>query len=491
MVEPDFDMLIVGAGLSGIGMAAHLQLKLPGTSYAILERRQRIGGTWDLFRYPGIRSDSDMYTLGFEFEPWTHEKAIAGGPDILEYLDRVVDKYGIRPHIQHDTTVISADFKHQDACWHVEVESGGQRKTLTTRWLHLGSGYYDYDDPHDAGFDFSGFSGQVVHPQFWPKALDYAGRNVVVIGSGATAVTLVPAMTGKAAHVTMLQRTPTWMASSPARDPIAHFLRRILPARTAFRLTRAKNVFIGDWFFKRARSHPDKVVRMLKKALRKALGPDYDDASFTPPYGPWDQRLCLVPDNDLFLAMRRKQADIITGQIECFVGDGVQLSDGRKLPADIIVTATGLRLSFGGKIKLSLEGTPIDVTQHYFYKSCMFSNLPNLSFAFGYLNASWTLRVDLISDYICDVLRLMRERNAVIAKPALNAKEEARMEIDDPIAFSSGYLQRGKHLIPKSAAEMPWRLAQNYRQDRAFMRHAPVDDGVLIFDRAQTPLDIA
>lgn len=491
MPEPDFDMLIVGAGLSGIGMAAHLQMRLPGARFAILERRENIGGTWDLFRYPGIRSDSDMYTLGFEFEPWTHEKAIADGSAILDYLNRIVDERGIRPHIRHSMTVISADFDSAAALWRVEVERAGQREQLTARWLHLGSGYYDYDDPHDAGFDLSQFAGRVVHPQFWPSDLDYTGQNVVVIGSGATAVTLVPAMAGSAGHVTMLQRTPTWMASSPARDAIAHFLRRIMPAQTAFRLTRAKNVFIGDWFFKRARNHPDKVVRMLKKALRKALGADYDDASFTPPYDPWDQRLCLVPDNDLFVAMRQKKAAVVTGQIDRFTPDGIALRDGRTLPADIIITATGLKLEFGGKIKLSLDGASLDVTQHYFYKSCMFSNIPNFSVAFGYLNASWTLRVDLVSAYICDVLKLMADRDMDIACPRLADAQEAQLQLDDPMDFSSGYLLRGKHLMPKSATEMPWQLAQNYRADRAYMRSAPVDDGVLMFERAHASAELA
>jgi len=491
MIEPDFDMLIVGAGLSGIGMAAHLQIKLPAARYAILEQREKIGGTWDLFRYPGIRSDSDMYTLGYEFEPWTHEKAIADGPDIIEYLDRVVDGRGIRPHIRHRAKVIRADFNRADALWHVEVETDGQRENLTARWLHLGSGYYDYDDPYDAGFDFLQFSGRVVHPQFWPENLDYTGKNIVVVGSGATAVTLVPAMANKAARVTMLQRTPTWMGARPAKDALANFMRAILPDKTAFSLTRAKNIFLGDWFFRRARNHPNKVKRMLKKALRKALGPDYDDATFTPPYEPWDQRLCLVPDNDLFVAMRQGKAEVVTGQIEGFLSDGVQLTDGRKLPADIIVTATGLRIAFGGKIALSLDGVPIDVAQHFFYKSCMFSNLPNFSVAFGYLNASWTLRVDIISNYICDVLKLMHERQTQVAAPGLSADAEARLEVDDPIDFSSGYLQRGKHLIPKSAPDMPWRLAQHYRQDRTYMRSAPVDDGVLTFERVDTAAEMA
>lgn len=491
MAEPEFDMLIVGAGLSGIGMAAHLQMKLPGARYAILERRDRIGGTWDLFRYPGIRSDSDMYTLGFEFEPWTHEKSIAGGAAILEYLDRIVDQRGIRPHIRQGCRVISADFDSGQALWTVVVEERGQQRRLSARWLHLGSGYYDYDDPHDAGFDFSQYSGQVVHPQFWPADLDYAGKNVVVVGSGATAVTLVPAMTDKAAHVTMLQRTPTWMAARPARDAIAHFLRKLLPSQTAFALTRAKNIFIGDWFFNRARNHPDKVKRMLKRMLRRALGPIYDDATFTPPYEPWDQRLCLVPDDDLFMAMRAGKADIVTGQIGSFAGDSVMLTDGRKIPVDIIVTATGLRLAFGGKIALSLDGTAIDVTQHFFYKSCMFSNVPNLSFTFGYLNASWTLRVDLVSSYICDVLKLMAERGVQIATPTLIAADEARLVLDDPINFSSGYLQRGKHLIPKSTAQAPWRLRQNYRLDRAYMRAAPVEDGVLSLKMADAAVEMA
>lgn len=482
--KTDFDVLIVGAGISGIGMAAHMEMMCPGRSYAIVERRENLGGTWDLFQYPGIRSDSDMHTLGFVFEPWKHEKAIADGPSIIDYLNRIVDERDIRRHIRFEHKVIAADFRHQDARWHVTLEANGVRKAVTANWLYLGAGYYDYDDPYDAGFDFSQFQGQVVHPQFWPDDLDYTGKNVVVVGSGATAVTLVPAMSDKAASVTMLQRTPTWMASRPAKDSIANFLRKLLPDGTAYSITRWKNITMQDWIFKKARNEPEKVKKALKKRIGRALGPGYDEAAFTPPYNPWEQRLCLVPDDDLFVAMRRKNAAVVTGHIDSFVAEGVKLKDGRVLPADIIVTATGLRLAIAGKIAVTMEGQPVNFADHFYYKACMFSNVPNLSSVFGYLNASWTLRADLISEYVCRVLNEMGSKGAEIATPVLSAADEAKLEEEDLFDFSSGYIQRGKHIMPRSAVALPWRLSQDYRKDRVDMKTAPVVDGILTFSHA-------
>lgn len=489
----DHDVLIVGAGISGIGMAAHLEMMCPGRDYAILEARENLGGTWDLFRYPGIRSDSDMHTLGFVFEPWRHEKSIADGPSILEYLNRIVDERGIRQKISLGTKVVSANWHSDRACWELVVDKGGSRQTITANWLYLGTGYYDYDDPYDAGFDFSAFQGQVVHPQFWPDDLDYTGKNVVVVGSGATAVTLVPSMADKAASVTMLQRTPTWMFSRPAKDALANFLRRILPEETAYKITRWKNVFMQDKSFKTARNKPEKVKQFLHKKIQKALGDHYDPASFTPPYDPWDQRLCLVPDNDLFEAMKRGKAKIVTAHIDSFDATGVKLKDGRHLPADIIVTATGLRLAVAGKIAVSQDGTPVDFAQRFYYKGCMFSNLPNLAVVFGYLNASWTLRADINSEYVCKVLNHMDAVGANVATPHL--ADDHGLEEDDLFDFSSGYIQRGKHLMPKSATTLPWRLNQDYRVDKKALAEAPIDDGILRFDhvdqRAQRQLEAA
>ncbi|MGQ7829680.1 flavin-containing monooxygenase [Altererythrobacter sp. Z27] len=482
---PDFDVLIVGAGISGIGMAAHLEMMCPGRSYAIVERRDQIGGTWDLFRYPGIRSDSDMHTLGFVFEPWKHEKSIADGPSILEYLNRIADERGIRPHIRFGYKVVSADFRPDEARWHVTVElADGERKLLTANFIYLGAGYYDYDDPYDAGFDFSEFEGDVIHPQFWPKDYDYTGKKVVVVGSGATAVTIVPSMADKAAHVTMLQRTPTWMFSRPAKDAIANFLRKVLPEKVAYAITRFKNITMQDFSFKAARNKPEKVKQALHKRIEKALGKDYDKEAFTPPYNPWEQRLCLVPDNDLFDAMKSGRASVVTGNIAKFEKNGVRLTSGELLPADIIVTATGLKLAIAGKIKISVTGEPVDFSQRYYYKGCMFSNLPNLAVVFGYLNASWTLRADINSEFVCRVLNHMEATGTNLATPVLTAAAEAKIEDDDLFDFSSGYIQRGKHIMPKSAKDYPWRLNQEYVFDRKVLRQGDVDDGLLSFTRA-------
>lgn len=482
---PDFDVLIVGAGISGIGMAAHMELKAPHHSYTIVERRDNLGGTWDLFRYPGIRSDSDMHTLGFDFEPWRHEKSIADAPAILDYLDRIVDERGIRQHIRFGHKVISADFRHDEARWHIEMElADGSRTRLTANFIYLGSGYYDYDEPYDPGFDFGEFEGQVLHPQFWPDDLDYTDKRVVVIGSGATAVTIVPAMADKAAHVTMLQRTPTWMFSRPAKDAFANFVRKVLPEKLAYRLTRFKNIKMQDITFKTARDNPQKVKDALYKAIEEALGPDYDKASFTPPYNPWEQRLCLVPDQDLFAAMKAGKADIVTGHIAKFEKGGVMLTDGRFLPADIVVTATGLKLAVAGKIAISVDGETVEFNQRFYYKGCMFSNLPNLAVVFGYLNASWTLRADINSAYVCRVLEHMRKTGATIATPVLTPDGEAAIVEDDVFDFSSGYIQRGKHIMPRNSVSYPWRLNQEYILDRKRMKADPLTDGILTFTKA-------
>ncbi len=481
--KPDVDVLIVGAGISGIGMAAHMEMMCPDLTYAIVERRENLGGTWDLFRYPGIRSDSDMHTLGFVFEPWKHEKSIADAPSILEYLNRIVDERDIRRHIRTGHKVISADWREQECLWRVTVElADGERKLLTANFLYLGSGYYDYDQPYDPGFELGDFKGQVIHPQFWPEDLDYAGKRVLVIGSGATAVTIVPSMAAKAGHVTMLQRTPTWMFSRPAKDGLANFLRKILPEETAYKITRWKNVKMQDFAFKQARNRPEKVKTALKTRIQKALGPDYDEATFTPPYDPWDQRLCLVPDADLFEAMKSRKASIVTGRIARFVEQGVELENGDIIEADIIVTATGLKMAQAGKIAVSLDGEPVDFSKRFYYKGCMFSNLPNLAVVFGYLNASWTLRADINSDYICRVLNEMTRSGTNVVVPVL--KDDHGLEEDNIFDFSSGYIQRSLHIMPKSAVDYPWRLNQEYVRDRKIMAEEAVDDGILDFRRA-------
>ena len=358
----------------------------------------------------------------------------------------------------------------------------GEHKRMTANFVYLGSGYYDYDEPYDPGFDFGEFKGQVIHPQFWPEDLDYAGKKIVVIGSGATAVTIVPSMAAKAAHVTMLQRTPTWMFSRPAKDALANFLRKILPEETAYKITRWKNIKMQDFSFKMARNKPEKVKQGLHKRILKSMGQDYDLTNFTPPYDPWDQRLCLVPDDDLFEAMKSGKASVVTGRIAKFVDGGVELESGEKLDADIIVTATGLKLAVAGKIAVSQEGVPVDFSERFYYKGCMFSNLPNLAVVFGYLNASWTLRADINSDFVCRVLNEMERKGSDIAVPVL--PQDHGLEEDDIFDFSSGYIQRGKHIMPKNAVSYPWRLNQEYIADRKIMMTEPVDDGLLSFRKA-------
>lgn len=483
----EVDVLIVGAGISGISMAAHMKMLCPDRSFAMVERRDNLGGTWDLFKYPGIRSDSDMHSFGFRFEPWLHEQSIADGSVILDYLNRVVDERGIRPHIRFGHKVLSADWHSGEALWHVVLEDGaGIRNTQAARYLYLGSGYYDYDAPYDPGFaGKEDFQGRIVHPQFWPDDLDYAGKQVVVIGSGATAVTMLPAMAETAAHVTMLQRTPTWMGARPQKDWIANALRAILPEKLAYRITRFKNIRMHQFIFKRARSKPEKVANFLTRKTQKALGRLYTEKDFRPPYNPWEQRLCLVPDGDLFEAVKAGSASVVTDRIERFDATGIQLASGKHLDADIIVTATGLTLGMGGKIAISLDGQPIDWTRHWFYRGCMFSNVPNFTVVFGYLNASWTLRADNDAHYTCEVLNRIAQLGADVAVPQLPS-DHALVE-DDVFSYSSGYILRARHLMPKSAAELPWRLNMDYLADNRDFRERPVDDGVLAFRKKDSP----
>ncbi|MCC6926459.1 MAG: NAD(P)/FAD-dependent oxidoreductase [Novosphingobium sp.] len=486
-IEECLDMIIVGAGISGIGMAVHMTRDCPGKSFAILDRRDQVGGTWDLFRYPGIRSDSDMHTLGFSFAPWKHEKSIADGPAILEYLDAITDEYGLRDKMRFGQKVVSADWDSKTARWTVVTESAdGSRGRVLGRFLFLGSGYYDYDDPYDAEFKGrSKFKGTIIHPQFWPSDFDHTGKQVVVIGSGATAVTIVPAMAHSgAAHVTQLQRTPTYMVSRPARDAIANGLRKVLPEKLAYAITRFKNITLQDLMFKRVRKNPEKSKEFLVNGVRDILGKDFNETDFVPPYNPWDQRLCLVPDADFFDAIKQGKASVVTDHIDSFDATGIKLKSGKHLDADVIVTATGLKLAVAGKIAIAVDGEPVDFGKRFYYRNCMFSNVPNLAGVFGYINASWTLRVDIIGEYLTRLIKQMDAIGAVAATPALPA--DAELEQEDIFAdFSSGYLARGKDLMPRNAPALPWRLNQDYRKDRIDMRQAPIDDGVMQFTRAR------
>jgi monooxygenase len=484
---PHFDVLIVGAGLSGIGAGYHLQARCPGLSYAILEAREASGGTWDLFRYPGIRSDSDMYTLGYAFRPWREAKAIADGPSILNYVRETAAEHGIDRRIRYRHRVRRASWSPAEARWTVEAERGdtGETVRFTCGFMLLCSGYYSYAGGHAP--DFAGtdqFQGRIVHPQFWPEDLDYAGKRVVVIGSGATAVTIVPEMAKTAAHVTMLQRSPTYVVSRPSEDKIANWLRERLPAKLAYRLTRLKNVALGMYFYRLARRKPEETKQRILAMAQRALGPDYDVAThFTPRYNPWDQRLCLVPDSDLFKAIRGGHASVVTDHIETFTETGIRLRSGAELQADIVVAATGLKLNLLGDVEFNVDGRRVDLSKTLSYKGMMFSDVPNLASVFGYTNASWTLKADLTCEYACRLLNHMIRRGFAAATPHRNAAVGEEPFLD----FSSGYVQRALDMLPKQGSKRPWKLHQNYAMDMAALRFGAVEDGVMEFTRRETP----
>ena len=477
------DVLIVGAGLSGIGAGYHLQHKCPGKTFAILEGRDCIGGTWDLFRYPGIRSDSDMFTLGYSFKPWTEAKAIADGPQILNYVRETAAENGIDKTIRFNHRVKRASWSTPDGRWAVEAErrvgeGGTEVVRLTCSFLFMCSGYYKYEDGYTPEFPGrDDFAGRIVHPQKWPEDLDYQGKRVVVIGSGATAVTLVPAMAKLAAHVTMLQRSPTYVVSRPAQDPLANKLRRNLPSWLAYHLIRWRNVMWGMYFFQLSRRQPARVKQLILGGVRMALGPDYDIAThFTPRYNPWDQRLCLVPDGDLFKAIKDDSASVVTAEIDTFTKDGIRLKDGRELAADIIVTATGLVLQVLGGLEIVVDGRGIDFARALNYKGMMYSDVPNLAAAFGYTNASWTLKCDLTCEYVCRLINYM-DRHGY--KQAMPHNDDPSIQERPSLDFSSGYVQRSVAKMPKQGSKRPWRLYQNYALDIVSLRWGKIDDGVM------------
>jgi cation diffusion facilitator CzcD-associated flavoprotein CzcO len=474
-----FDVLIVGAGLSGIGAAVHLQRDCPGHSFAILEGRDAIGGTWDLFRYPGIRSDSDMYTLGYSFKPWEEAKAIADGPSIRSYIHETAREHDIGRHIRFGHKVRAADWDSTTARWTVTTaHSDDSTGHFTCNFLYMCSGYYSYSQGYKPEWPGEAdFAGQVIQPQFWPEGLDYAGKRVVVIGSGATAVTLVPAMAATAAHVTMLQRSPTYMVSRPGSDAIANFLRKMLPAQMAYDLVRWKNVSFGMWFYDQTRKHPEKVRANLLGRLEKLLPEGYDMGKhFTPKYNPWDQRLCLVPDADLFDAIKIGTADIVTDTIERFEPTGIRLTSGEFLEADIVVAATGLKLEALGGMAVSIDGTPRRIADTLAYKGMMFSGIPNLAVSFGYINASWTLRSDLIALYVGRLLNHMKANGFTVATPTPGpGVEPERLAMD----LSSGYVQRGADALPRSGNRAPWMVTANYKLDRAELRDGALDEDMV------------
>ncbi len=484
MTPEHVDVLIVGAGLSGIGAAYYIQTRCPGKSYTVLEARQALGGTWDLFRYPGIRSDSDMFTMGYTFHPWHNPQAIADGPSILAYIQETAATYGIDRKIRYQQRMCGAAWSSADARWTVDVQLGdGEMIQMTCSFLYMCTGYYDYEQgylPQWAGMER--FQGRIMHPQHWDTDLDYSGKQVLIIGSGATAVTLVPAMAQTAAHVTMLQRSPTYIVSLPARDALADWMQRHLPARLAYLLTRWKIILRGLLFYTLARRRPQVTKRTIVAGVRKELGADYDvETHFTPRYNPWDQRMCLVPDGDLFSAIRAGKASVVTDQIACFTETGVRLASGAELRADIIITATGLVMKLAKGGQFVVDGRVVDLTETLNYKGAMLSDIPNMAFAFGYTNASWTLKCELTSRYVC---RLLNYMDASGYRQCTPRRRDPAVNPEPIVDFTSGYVQRALATLPSQGSKRPWKLYQNYLLDLLTMRFGRLDDGVMEFRRA-------
>jgi cation diffusion facilitator CzcD-associated flavoprotein CzcO len=485
MTSDHVDVLIIGAGLSGIGAGHHLQANCPGKSYAILEAREASGGTWDLFRYPGIRSDSDMFTLGYSFRPWKEAKAIADGPSILRYVRDTAREGGIDRHIRFNHRVVRAEWSSEEARWTVDVErtDSGETVQMTCGFLFSCSGYFNYDETYTPELPgIEKFGGRVVHPQFWSEDIDYKGKKVVVIGSGATAVTLVPAMADEAEHVTMLQRSPSYVISLPGQDPIADVLRKLLPAKVAYPIVRWKNVLLATTFFQLSRRRPKLIKKLILKGVEVNLGRDYPiDPHFTPRYKPWDQRVCLVPDADLFRAIKKGGASMETDTIETFTETGIKLASGKELEADLVVTATGLQLQAMGGVQVAVDGRDVKMSDTVGYKGMMFSDVPNLATALGYTNASWTLKCDLTCEYVCRVLKHMDERGYAQVTPR---NHDPDLETQPFIDLKSGYVERAIHLFPKQGLRAPWRLYQNYARDILVLRFGALEDDALEFRRA-------
>ncbi|MBT7430746.1 MAG: NAD(P)/FAD-dependent oxidoreductase [Ilumatobacter sp.] len=491
-----FDVVIVGAGISGIGAGYHLQQDCPDRDYVILEGRDDLGGTWDLFRYPGVRSDSDMHTLGYSFKPWTEAKAIADGPSILTYVRETAAEFGIDQKMRFQHMVTDASWSSETSTWTVTAQVGaeGGRQTVayTCNYLFMCSGYYSYKGGYEPEFPGStDFAGPIVHPQKWPEDLDYEGKRVVVIGSGATAMTLVPAMATTASHVTMLQRSPTYVVSRPAVDPIANGLRKVLPDSTAYGITRWRNATLGEFFYKQTRTKPDKMREKLLKLAKKELGDETVAEHFTPEYNPWDQRLCLIPDSDLYNSINSGDASVVTAVIDTFTATGILLTNGEHIDADIIVTATGLQLVTIGDMDFSVDGQPVDFSKTWTYKGIAYSDVPNMASSFGYINASWTLRADITCQWVCRLLNHMTESGMTQATPRLRPEDADMPErpfIDD---FSAGYMARMMPLLPRQGDREPWINTQSYSADKKLISKAPIVDGVMRFGAARVPATTA
>jgi monooxygenase len=474
--KKSYDVIIIGAGLSGIGAAYHLKDKCPNLSLAIIEGRSAIGGTWDLFKYPGIRSDSDMYTFGFGFNPWKNPQAIADGPSIVKYINETADEFKIRDHIQFDKRVVSSAWNSVAKKWTLELSTG---EVIECNFLFACCGYYNYENGYEPDFpNIESFKGVKIHPQKWDDKLDYADKNVVIIGSGATAVTLLPKLAEKAKHVTMLQRSPTYIASMPREDKIANFLKRTFSAKFAHGLSRWKNILFGIGFYEFSRKYPNVIKNFLKKHIKNTLGEQYEDRHFDPKYNPWDQRLCLVPDNDLFEAIKNGKAAIVTDTIKSFQPNGIELNSGETLPADIVVTATGLKVQLFGGMKISVDDKPIETGKAHAYKGVMLSEIPNFAIAVGYTNASWTLKCDLNCQFVARVLNYMKENNFSVVVPNFdyeNLKSERLLD------FDAGYILRAGDIMPKQGSKAPWKVHQNYIKDVFSLKYADVKDKYLVY----------
>jgi cation diffusion facilitator CzcD-associated flavoprotein CzcO len=479
------DVLIVGAGVSGIGAACHLTRNCPDKSYLVLERRERMGGTWDLFRYPGVRSDSDMFTFGYSFRPWNATKVLADGQSIRQYVEETAAEYGVNEHIRYGMQVLDGSWSSETGRWTLGVRDAAtkRRKKFTANFVMVCSGYYDYDRGYRPEFPGEAdFTGTIVHPQFWPADLDYAGKRVVIIGSGATAVTLLPAMAPDTAHITMLQRSPTYILSLPAEDKISEKLRRFLPEATVWRMARRRNILLQRGLYQMSRSRPDAVRSVMVKLAARQLQGASDIANFSPRYKPWDERLCVVPNGDLFKAVRSGKADIVTGQIERFTPTGIKLVSGAELQADIIVTATGLNVQMMGGAEVDVDGERVNLSERVAYKSVMLDGVPNAILVFGYTNASWTLKADLACEYACRLLNHMDRHGYRQAVPIASDADRGERSVLD--ALNSGYVRRAEGLLPRQGTNGPWRVRQDYLRDVPVLRFGPIDDGVLRFTRA-------
>ena len=483
MRNDHFDVLIVGVGISGIGAAYHIQHRCPDKTYAILEGRERIGGTWDLFKYPGIRSDSDMHTMGFSFKPWRSNKSIADGSSILQYVNETAEENGLLKHTKLNHQATHANWSSEDAAWSVRVSVDGQTRGYTCNFLFTCSGYYNYRKGYEP--DFPGradFGGTVMHPQFWDESYDYAGQNVVVIGSGATAVTLVPEIAKTAHQVTMLQRSPTYMVSAPDEDRISNKLKSLFAPKLAYALTRWKNILLGIAFYRFCQSFPQKAAAVILKGVRAAMGPDYDVGThFTPRYKPWDQRMCLVPNSDFFEAVKNRRAAIVTDEIDAFTSHGIQLRSGQHIEADLIVTATGLDLSILSDIQFSVDGALVKPGECTAYKSMMLAGVPNLGFSMGYTNASWTLKCDLTCGYVVRLLNHMRRHGYSQVTPRMR---DQSVQKEPMLNLTSGYVMRSAYKLPKQGHKAPWKLNQNYLLDILNLRLRSLEDDSLEFIRA-------